>query len=96
VSFASFGGWIPFGPERIITKSEANILYELTGNLHLICIKNLGDKAKLPQASLYPLNVVPVGKRTVVRTILNINEDQSMTLAGDVPMNSREFNDGFR
>jgi hypothetical protein len=62
---------------------------KLTGNLHLICIKNLGDKAKLPQASLYPLNVVPVGKRTVVRTILNINEDQSMTLAGDVPMNSR-------
>jgi hypothetical protein len=94
VSFASFGGWIPFGPERIITKSEANILYEIDGQPALDLYKKyLGDKAKeLPQASLlYPLNVVPVGKKEpVVRTILNINnEDQSMTLAGDVPMNSR-------
>ena len=31
ISFASFGGWIPFGPERIITKSEGNILYEIDG-----------------------------------------------------------------
>jgi hypothetical protein len=65
---------------------------KLTGNLHLFVKKYLGDKAKkLPQTSLlYPLNVVPVGKEPVVRTILNINnEDQSMTLAGDVPMNSR-------
>ena len=93
LSFASFGGWIPFGPERIITKSEANILYEIDGQPALDLYKKyLGDKAKeLPQASLlYPLNVTPVDKKEpVVRTILKINnEDQSMTLAGDVPMNS--------
>jgi hypothetical protein len=40
VSFASFGGWIPFGPERIITKSEANILYEIDGQPALDLIKN--------------------------------------------------------
>jgi hypothetical protein len=94
ISFASFGGWVPFGPERIITKSEANILYEIDGQPALNLYKKyLGEKAReLPQASLlYPLNVTPEGKKEpVVRTILNINnEDFSMILAGDVPINSR-------
>lgn len=94
ITYSSFGGWIPFGPERIITKSEANILYEIDGQPALDLYKNyLGDKAiELPQASLlYPLNVTPEGKKEpVVRTILNINNDnQSMILAGDVPLNSR-------
>lgn len=94
ITYSSFGGWIPFGPERIITKSKANILYEIDGQPALDLYKNyLGDKAsELPQASLlYPLNVTPEDKKEpVVRTILNINNDhQSMILAGDVPMNSR-------
>lgn len=94
ITYSSFGGWISFGPERIITKSEANILYEIDGQPALDLYKNyLGNKAsELPQASLlYPLNVTPEGKKEpVVRTILNINNDnQSMILAGDVPMNSR-------
>ena len=93
VSFANFGGWIPFGPERIITKSEGNILYEIDEQPALNLYKNyLGDKAnELPQASLlYPLNVTPQGKKEpVVRTILGIdNEAQSMVLAGDVPTGS--------
>lgn len=94
ISFASFGGWSTFGPERIITKSEANILYEIDDQPALDLYKKyLGDKAnRLPEASLlYPLNVTPKGKKQpVVRTILGIdNENQSMTLAGDVPINSR-------
>jgi hypothetical protein len=94
MTFASFCGWVPFGPERVITKSEGNILYEIDGQPALNLYKKyLGDKAKeLPQASLlYPLNVKPEGKKeAVARTILSINnEDNSMTLAGDVPMNSR-------
>lgn len=94
ITFASFGGWSTFGPERIITKSEANILYEIDDQPALDLYKKyLGDKAnRLPEASLlYPLNVTPKGKKQpVVRTILGIdNENQSMTLAGDVPINSR-------
>jgi hypothetical protein len=93
ISFASFGGWITFGPERIITKSEGNVLYEIDGQPALNLYKNyLGDKAaELPQASLfYPLYVKPEGKKEpIVRTVISItNEDQSMTLAGDVPMGS--------
>jgi hypothetical protein len=94
ISFSSFGGWSPFGPERIITRSEANVLYEIDGQPALDLYKKyLGDKAnQLPQASLlYPLNVTPEGKsQAVVRTILNINnEDQSMILAGDAPENAK-------
>jgi hypothetical protein len=94
ISFASYGGWTPFGPERKITKSKGNILFEIDGQPALDLYKHyLGDKAsELPQASLlYPLNVIPEGKNeAVVRTILSINEeDNSMVLAGDVPENSR-------
>lgn len=94
ISFASFGGWTPFGPERKITKSKGNILFEIDGKPALDLYKfYLGDKAsELPQASLlYPLNVIPEGKdEAVVRTILSINEDNnSMVLAGDVPVNSK-------
>ncbi|QEE49780.1 histidine kinase [Flavobacterium alkalisoli] len=93
ITFASVGGWQPFGPERIITKSEGNILYEIDGKPALNLYKKyLGDKAEeLPQASLlYPLNVTIPGKEVpVVRTILNIDNDaQSMILAGDAPEES--------
>lgn len=93
-SYASVGGWVPFGPERIITKSEGNTLYEIDGIPALeIYSKYLGDKAlELPQSALlFPLNVQASGRtQPVVRTILHINqEEKSMTFAGDVPENSR-------
>lgn len=94
ISFASSGGWQPFGPERVITRSDSNILYEIDGQPALELYKKyLGEKAdELPQASLlYPLNVTAPGKQqALVRTILSIdNENQSMVLAGDVPENSK-------
>ncbi len=94
ISYASFGGWTPFGPERKITSSKGNILFEIDGKPALDLYKYyLGEKAtELPQAALlYPLNVIPEGKtEAVVRTILSINEENnSMILAGDVPINSR-------
>lgn len=94
VSFSINSGWIPFGPERIVTKSDANILYELDGQPALDLYKKyLGDKSKeLPAAALlYPLKVKSTNeKQSIVRTILNINEeDNSMVLAGDILENSR-------
>lgn len=94
ISVASFGGWTTFGPERLITKSKSNVLYEIDGLPALELYKKyLGDKAhQLPQASLlYPLNVTAENKsQAVVRTILSINEEEnSMTLAGDVPLNAK-------
>ncbi|WP_422858832.1 FIST signal transduction protein [Flagellimonas sp. S174] len=94
VSYANYGGWTPFGPERIITKSEGNILYEIDGKPALDLYKKyLGDKAEqLPQAALlYPLTVQDKpGSEPLVRTILTIDEEKnSMVLAGDVPVNSK-------
>ncbi|MGA3172054.1 MAG: FIST N-terminal domain-containing protein [Chthoniobacteraceae bacterium] len=36
VGYGAFGGWDPFGPERRITKSRGNILYELDGQSALM------------------------------------------------------------
>ena len=89
VTFSINGGWTPFGPERVVTKSEGNVLYELD-NLPALDLykKYLGEKAnELPGAALlYPLNVKSVeDNNSIVRTILNIDEkENSMILAGDI------------
>lgn len=94
VSYANYGGWTTFGPERSVTRSEGNVLFEIDGKPALDLYKTyLGDKAsELPQAALlYPLSVQSAeGEEPLVRTILNIDEEQnSMILAGDVPQGSR-------
>lgn len=94
ITFSIHGGWTPFGPERTVTKSEGNTLYELDGLPALDLYKTyLGDKAKdLPGAALlYPLNVKSEDEeQSIVRSILNINEDNhSVILAGDIKQNSK-------
>ena len=94
ISFSIHGGWTPFGPERIVTKSEGNTLYELDGKPALDLYKSyLGDKAKdLPSAALlYPLNVTSENeKQSIVRSILNIDEEtNAVILAGDIAENAK-------
>ncbi|GAA4900386.1 FIST C-terminal domain-containing protein [Flaviramulus aquimarinus] len=94
VSFSIHGGWTPFGPERLVTKSSSNVLYELDNQPALDLYKKyLGEKStELPAAALlYPLNVKSIEeKQSFVRTILNINEkENTMILAGDIPENSK-------
>lgn len=90
VGVGSMGGWSSFGPERLVTRSEGNTLYELDGKPALDLYKKyLGDMAhKLPSSALlFPLAISK--KNSVgltVRTILSIDESkQSMTFAGDIP-----------
>ena len=90
VGSGSLGGWDPFGPERKITRSEANVLYELDGQSALDLYKKyLGERAaELPaSALLFPLSLrTPDGASGIVRTILAVDEEAgSMTFAGDVP-----------
>ncbi len=90
VNYGCVGGWDSFGPERIITKSKANILFELDGKPALdIYKKYLGDQSKdLPGSGLlYPLSIrIKDGQESLVRTILNINEEEkSLTFAGNMP-----------
>lgn len=93
VGYGSSGGWDSFGLERLVTKSKANVLFELDGKPALQLYKQfLGDKAnELPASGLlFPLSLRENGiQEPVVRTILGINEnDQSMTFAGNIPQGS--------
>ncbi len=89
IGHGSLGGWDPFGPERLITRSDENVLYELDGRSALELYKQyLGEYASdLPaSALLFPLAVRAAGEdRAVVRTVLAIDEEkQTMTFAGDL------------
>lgn len=90
VGYGSFGGWDSFGPERLITRSRGNILYEFDGQSALELYKRyLGDHAQgLPATGLlFPILLRSKdSEKGIVRTILAVNEkDQSLTFAGDVP-----------
>ena len=91
IGHGSKGGWDVFGPERIVTRAEGQVLYELDGKPALPLYKNyLGDLAdELPASGLlFPLSLRRDRDDTnsFVRTIQSIDEDtQSMTLAGDIP-----------
>jgi hypothetical protein len=93
VGYASMGGWDTFGPERRITRSKGNVLYELDGHSALDLYKNyLGEHSGgLPATGLlFPLSLrTKEGGRGVVRTIISIDDkEQSPTFAGDVPEGS--------
>jgi hypothetical protein len=90
VGFGSMGGWDPFGPERLITRADGNVLYELDGESALELYKRyLGEHAAgLPATGLlFPLVIrAPHEREGVVRTVLGVSEaDSSLTFAGDMP-----------
>jgi len=92
VSHGSVGGWDSFGPERLITRSEGNVLYELDGKPALEIYKDyLGEFAKeLPSTGLlFPLSIRSGDGDPLVRTILGINEEKnSLVFAGNMPEGS--------
>ena len=91
---SSFGGWDEFGRERVVTKSEKNVLYELDNENALDLYKEyLGPYVdELPgSALLFPLSI-KIGDENInlVRTILSIDEaEKSMTFAGNLPIGSK-------
>ena len=94
IGHGSFGGWDEFGPERTITRSDKNILYEIDGRNALDLYKEyLGPyKEELPgSALLFPLSIrEPGSTENLVRTILRINEqERSMLFAGNLPEGSK-------
>lgn len=94
IGCASGGGWQAFGPERTVTRSEGNVLYEFDGEPALgIYKKYLGEQASgLPASALrFPLSIwTEDGNEPVVRTILNIDENVgSMTFAGEIPTGAK-------
>lgn len=94
IGHGSKGGWDIFGPERKVTRSEGNVLFELDGKPALELYKDyLGDRASgLPATGLlFPLALRENAddQKQLVRTILAVDEEQqSMTFAGDIPEGS--------
>lgn len=90
IGYGSRGGWDPFGPERLVTRSRGNVLYEMDGRCALDLYKDyLGEHARgLPATGmLFPLSLRSRdADSTVVRTILSVDEEaRSLTYAGDIP-----------
>lgn len=94
IGHGSQGGWDQFGPERRVTRSEGNIVYEIDYLPALELYKKyLGEKADdLPASGLlFPLSVRMHSEddTRVVRTLLAVDEEaQSLTFAGDIPTGS--------
>lgn len=93
-SHASKGGWDMIGVDRLVTKSEDHILYEIDNKPALEIYKQyLGEYAENLPASglLFPLALIDENDENLnkVRTILSVNhEENSITFAGDIPTGS--------
>jgi hypothetical protein len=90
VGVSAIGGWRPFGPDRVITRSQKNVLYEFDGRPALALYKQYLDKyaEELPASGLmFPLELRgDEAGRQVLRALLSVNEaEQSITYAGNVP-----------
>lgn len=90
VGVGSVGGWQPFGPERIVTRSSGSVLHDLDGRSALALYEDcLGDHAGgLPGSGLlFPLAVrTDDPTRAVVRAVMGIDrERRTMTFGGDIP-----------
>lgn len=93
IGFGAIGGWDPFGPERLVTRSDGNLLYELDGRSALALYKDyLGPHAEQLPASglLFPLSIRTDGPSgELVRTTLGVDEEaQAIRFAGDIPEGS--------
>ncbi|MBF0604764.1 MAG: FIST C-terminal domain-containing protein [Nitrospirae bacterium] len=90
IGYGSFGGWLPFGPARKVTRCQGNILFELDGGPALAIYRNyLGDYSKdLPASGLlFPFEMLNSDQSNagLIRTILGIDDQVgSLTLAGDI------------
>lgn len=89
----SGSGWISFGMDRRVTRSEANVVYEIDGQRALdVYSAYLGDEAaNLPATGLlYPLAVrLGEGDQGLIRTLLAVDREKgSLTFAGDVKQGS--------
>jgi hypothetical protein len=88
------GGWDIFGVEKMITKSEGNVLHEIDQESALDLYKKyLGPYAdQLPSSALlFPISIKSDDNDSyIVRTILSIDEkNKTMTFAGNVPEGSK-------
>jgi hypothetical protein len=84
-------GWNAFGPRRKITRSSANVLFELDNRpAYALYERYLGDEvgSGTHTGNFYPLQISPPDQpeHVVVRTVLEMDRVNGfLTFAGDVP-----------
>ena len=94
LGYGSVGGWDAVGPERLVTRSSGNTLFDLDDLPALDLYKKyLGpEAANLPASALLcPLRIHPVGKpeASLVRTVIGIDEQRkAMIFADTIPEGS--------
>jgi len=90
VGYGSMSGFVPFGPERLVTKAHGNILYELEGRSALDLYKEYLGKERSSNLAVnqfyFPLSYKGKDEKdSVIRTILSIDEKAgNLTFAGDI------------
>ena len=92
--WGSAAGWVPFGPKRVITRSQGNLLYEMDGLPAIDLYRSiLNEESRELSAARFhfPLEIyLEDNGPGLVRTIVGINEsDGSLAFAGDVPEGCR-------
>ena len=98
IGYGSLGGWDPFGPDRLITRSEGNVLYELDGSSALELYKTyLGARTppslpgERPALSLEPPLARSRRDPAWCAPSSALDEQaQSMVFAGDMPVGARD------
>ncbi|MEI6822219.1 MAG: FIST N-terminal domain-containing protein [Bacteroidota bacterium] len=85
-------GWVGIGADKIITKSEGNIVYTIDNEPALDVYKtylNVADD-DLPEIGIeFPLLLKNVDRQHVLRAVLNVDkEKKSLIFAGSVPQGS--------
>lgn len=85
-------GWEEFGAERIVTKSEGHVVYEIDDKPALKLYEDyLGEFIKdLPTSGLrFPLSVREIGsEKELARVMMGINNDKSLVFGVDIPQGS--------
>ncbi len=87
-------GWVGIGKDRIVTKAEDNIVYEVDGNPAIDFYKdylNITDNEDIPAIGIeYPLEVTMKSGLVVYRAVLGIDEEKNaLIFAGHVEEKSK-------
>ncbi len=88
VAHGSGTGWLPVGPERLVTNTHGNVIHELDGQtateLYADYLGTLADDL-LANSSMIPMEIRDLDDQISVRSPLRFHLDGSVAMSGDVP-----------
>lgn len=92
IGFGSMCGWDAVGPDRLVTRSFGNVLYEVDGRpASDLYLQHLDEREiSTPECGwLFPMAVTDLDGRVVVRSVRDVNlSNGSVTFVGDIAQGS--------